>query len=1215
MQRNHYVALLLLVLPGSVFAQDITLTSYSGQSEISATGSITLKPGFHVATGQNVWIHITGVPAPQPLGTVPSGNQNYILATAYRKPYGTPPGNPTTDDAIQAIMYFDGLGRPSQAIQVKGSPSFKDVVTPVEYDAFGREAKKYLPYTVSGTPGAFRTNAVTTQGSFYNTPPTGVQGSPYPHSVTVFEPSPLNRITEQGAPGADWQPQHTGISGSGHTIRTEYATNNTTAFSDVANTRRVALYGVSLATDGTPTLTLDGAYAANQLYVAVTKDENWKPADGRAGTTEEYVDKQGRLVLKRSFNKKPDNGVEMLSTYFVYDGFGNLAYVLPPGRDGEFNPDAASLPGSVLLDNFCYQYRFDGRKRMVEKKLPGKGVEYTVYNKLDQVVLTQDAIQRAKSPKEWTFTKYDAHGRVVMTGRYTTTAGTRAAVQTAVNGHATGWETPHATNASGYANTSFPSGNGAEVYTYTYYDNYGLPTDCPSAWRTPGSGHSKMVHGLRTATKTKVLGTDTYLWSVDYYDNWGRVIQSNGQHHHGGTDVVVTAYNFTGQPTSTTRTHTKGSATTTVKERHEYDHAGRLLNTYHRINSQPEVLLASNTYNETGVLITKKLHSEDNGGSYLQKLDYRYNIRGWLTQINGRTLNATENDLFGLELKYGDSERLLQLYPGQYNGNISEVIWNTGRADKPRAYAFNYDRLNRLLAAAYRAYNGNWTSDAENTRYSVANIAYDKLGNIRQLRRYGVTGASTFGIMDDLEYFYTGNQLSRVNEKSTGSRSHGFREPTPIGNTEYTFDANGNMETDVNKGVTAVAYNYLNLPQQVAIGGSTIGYQYAADGTKLKKTVGSAVTRYIGGIHYSGDNISFIQTAQGRILRSASNGQYTYEYHLKDHLGNVRVAFDRNPSTGKARLIQEDSYYPFGAVFNSYASGAENKYLYNGKELQDEGGLDWYDYGFRHYDPVIGKFVSIDPIAEKFSHVSPYNYAENNPSSGIDLWGLQFVPFQYLQNDEGARKASYRANARFAAGALATVGAAVGGYYALPYLAKGAIWASANPLATTYVAGTVANALDPNPAADYTPGLPGDEALGNAVGQGIRKLGGTQIGQWVEESVAGWSSAAKSYQEYITGVGTGKAFKVGDVKFDGFVDGALVDAKSGMQSFVGKDGKFQNWFKGTEGLVNQANNQLKAADGTKIQWHFEDKKVMDATRDLFERNKIEGIELIYTPRQ
>ncbi|QRY58013.1 DUF6443 domain-containing protein [Sphingobacterium siyangense] len=1002
------ILLLYLFSLSKLFSQDLTFTSYSNQSEISATGSITLKPGFHIPTGQNARIFITGIPS-QPLNASLSANQNYIVTNTFRKAYTTIPTNPTTNDFIQEVAYFDGLGRQIQTVTTKASPTFKDIVEPQEYDGFGRESKKYLPYSSAETPGAFKASAYTAQATFYNTPPSGVAGSPHPFSLTVFENSPLNRELEQGAPGAFWQPQNTNITGSGHTIKKEYGTNNTTAFTDVANTKRVNLYGVSLSTDGVPSLTINGAYGAGQLYVYVTKDENWIASDGRAGTKEEYVDKEGRTVLKRVFNKKNDGGIEMLSTYFVFDDFGDLTYVLTPGRIGVFDPDGATLPTATQLNDFCYQYRFDGRRRMVEKKVPGKDVEYLVYNKNDQVVLTQDGIQRAKSPKEWTFTKYDAFSRVVMSGKYTTTLTLRTDVQALVDGYSVLWESPLNTNPSGYANTSFPSGNGAEVYSYVYYDNYDLPSDCPAEWKTLASSYSKMIKSLRTATKTKILGTTGYLWNVEYYDDYGQVTRTNAQHQHGGTDIVENTYNFPGELTESKRTHTKGSTTTIIKERNEYDHQGRLVNTYHQVNTQPEVLLVSNAYNEVGTLITKKLHSENGGGNFLQKLDYLHNIRGWLTSINGTTLNATENDLFGLDIKYTDDDRQLKVYPGQYNGNISEVIWNSSRTNKLRGYAFKYDNVYRLLAADFRAFGTNWTADPENNRFTEADIAYDKMGNILQLKRNGTISATAFGVMDDLTYTYAGNKLMKVDEKSTGNRSYGFKEPTPTASDEFTYDVNGNLKTDVNKGITAVSYNYLNLPEQVTIGGNNIIYQYDASGIKLKKTAGSNITNYINGIHYIGDQINFIQTAEGRILRSPSTGLYSYEYQVKDHQDNVRLAFDKDPSTSKARIIQEDSYYPFGLTFNSFISGDRNKYLFQKQEFQDEYGLNWSQFKWRMHDPAIGRFTSIDPLATDYTHNSPYAFSENRVINGVELEGLEYMTYGY---DAAGVRANIQATAQ-----------------------------------------------------------------------------------------------------------------------------------------------------------------------------------------------------------
>src|SRR4029453_7726249 len=96
-----------------------------------------------------------------------------------------------------------------------------------------------------------------------------------------------------------------------------------------------------------------------------------------------------------------------------------------------------------------------------------------------------------------------------------------------------------------------------------------------------------------------------------------------------------------------------------------------------------------------------------------------------------------------------------------------------------------------------------------------------------------------------------------------------------------------------------------------------------------------------------------------------TSGAPNYEYAMKDHQGNVRVCFDRNPSTGKARVIQKTDYYPFGMTMaGAFISGIPNKRQYNGKELQNELALDWYDYGARLYDPQLGKWHNIDPLAE-----------------------------------------------------------------------------------------------------------------------------------------------------------------------------------------------------------------------------------------------------------
>jgi RHS repeat-associated protein len=191
-------------------------------------------------------------------------------------------------------------------------------------------------------------------------------------------------------------------------------------------------------------------------------------------------------------------------------------------------------------------------------------------------------------------------------------------------------------------------------------------------------------------------------------------------------------------------------------------------------------------------------------------------------------------------------------------------------------------------------------------------------------------------------------------------------------------------------------FNLLNLPQTVTFSnGNTIVYIYDAAGNKLRKvsTINNVVstTEYIGGIEYDGTGsapltLAFVQTEEGRARWNGT--AYVYEYDLKDHLGDTGVTVNTD-ATGALQVLQESSYYPFGATINTLqtlASNPANNYLYNHKELQQETGL--YDYGARFYDPVIARWTTIDPLAEKGKRWSPYNYGKDNPIRNIDPDGM-----------------------------------------------------------------------------------------------------------------------------------------------------------------------------------------------------------------------------------
>lgn len=608
--------------------------------------------------------------------TAPPSILNTIKTDVITKPgvlTDTDLANLTYDQKQETIDYFDGLGKKIQEVQTKASPDYRDIVTPIIYDTYGRQNKSYLPYaeTLDISDGSYKTTAIADQASFYSNPAGAVWNAPGVVTIPAvsgtvpsygqlgYEPSPLNRTVEQGSPGATWQ-----FSGSGnansvyHTKKIVYTTNdqtstfNSTVTTNNPGSRIVALYTTSVDSN---TLSqrlirvVNASYTQGQLAVTITKDENWKPGDGCIGTTEQYKNKSSQIVLKRNYNL--NNGtVQMLSTYYVYDDFGRLAFVLPPGA----NPDASGVPVHIILDNLCYQYHYDSRNRLVEKKVPGKGWEYMIYNKLDEVIATQDSVQRMKIPQQAFYSKYDALGRVVISGYYKLTdsvagVNNRASMQAAANAQTTLWETRTITGTgTGYTNATIPK-TGYTILTTNYYDNTtGIP-GLPANYSVGPVNASLLTSQLLTASKVSVINTPAdVLWKVPYYDSQGRPIKIFKQHYLGGHnnfsvnnyDATTIGYNFINQPDTLTRYHfnTKNLATPAVKieDTYIYDHAGRKIISTEQIASgsgQPITYFSKYDYNELGQLIASHFHSPVGMTNYLGEVSYSYNERGWQTAI------------------------------------------------------------------------------------------------------------------------------------------------------------------------------------------------------------------------------------------------------------------------------------------------------------------------------------------------------------------------------------------------------------------------------------------------------------------------------------------------------------------------------------------------------------------------------------------------------
>jgi hypothetical protein len=422
----------------------------------------------------------------------------------------------------------------------------------------------------------------------------------------------------------------------------------------------------------------------------------------------------------------------------------------------------------------------------------------------------------------------------------------------------------------------------------------------------------------------------------------------------GGKDIRTNRYDFSGKVLETKLVHQNpGKTDVPVSQVFVYDHAGRLQETRQSTSQEAEEVITRQAYNELGQLQTKQL------GNNQQQLDYSYNIRGWLTGINDANL-TNPNDLFGLELSYD------QGFEKQYfNGNISGIRWKSHRDNVQRAYGYHYDSLNRIRQADFRSLEPTsnlWTAEQvlDQGNFDVSGIGYDGNGNILSMQRFGLTsilsGQRQYGPLDQLRYAYQGNQLKAVDDEYLTPYNKGDFEDNGSkydGNSaEYAYDANGNLTSDQNKGITGIAYNHLSLPSHISFGEKgSMEFVYSASGSKLRKIVREAgkpdaITDYVWIFVYQNDTLQFAHTAEGRVLFRPQNSlrEWVYEYHYKDQLGNTRLAFRKQEHEVKiatmepSRIAEEQQDFDniaktrspdrsYNGNYSSRLSAAENKPL------------------------------------------------------------------------------------------------------------------------------------------------------------------------------------------------------------------------------------------------------------------------------------------------
>ncbi|SIO09192.1 DUF6443 domain-containing protein [Chitinophaga niabensis] len=643
----------------------------------------------------NVVLAQTPEPIPTPYS--PAIKINYIRTWTAGIPSNNPADiinvNKTTKEVKQQTQYLDGLGQPLQNIDKGMAGNGNDLVAPFVYDKFGMEKFSYLPYPAATSDGKFKLDPFVQQAGFMST---NYSSELFYYNQTNIELSPLGRVEKEMRPGSSW-------SGSNRGKTYQYL------FNTFADNVRIWIFNEN---SGNIPYSAE-AYAPGAIYKRIITDEN-------GSQTVEFKDKEGRILLtKKELTGNQDGYVGWLSTYYIYDEYKRLRFVLPPKAVDEIKNTWSLSDYPEVFDGLCYRYDYDEKGRQTAKYIPGSAVQEMVYDSRDRLVFTRDGYLTGL--QKWHVVFYDDLNRPVMTALYSSNAD-RITLQNSlntssssqiithnipgidnliVNQHTqtvykanssitfeTGFEVPDGEMETfiepGYnlrtesiiANNPLPGIDPIllEPLTYTYYDDYnyeGKQTPVMTDFNNLVAGNnvspettsavSKRTKGLITGTKVKVLGTNQWLISSTYYDEKARVIQVISDNTSQGKDVKSILYNFEGQTLSVYQQHHNLNNTiepiTGVLTSMEYDNAGRITDVKKGLMLNGALVSKKIAKQEYDALgqLKKKILSPDLGPDGIESLTYDYNILGWTLGMNRKYLKDEETNYFGYDLGYDNT--------------------------------------------------------------------------------------------------------------------------------------------------------------------------------------------------------------------------------------------------------------------------------------------------------------------------------------------------------------------------------------------------------------------------------------------------------------------------------------------------------------------------------------------------------------------------------
>ena len=690
-------------------------------------------------------------------------------------------------------------------------------------------------------------------------------------------------------------------------------------------------------------LVCDGTYPYGMLMSCATTDE-----DDRSMTV--YTNVHENTILER---RGTDN-----DTYYVYDTYGRLSYVLPPMCQND----------SLMMSKYWYRYKYDDRGRCIEKQLPGcEPVKYW-YDNANRLQSEQDGHLRSQSL--YRNYRYDAIGRLTLQ----TISGTRGVAS---------------------------ENNAKAVEVKNYYDDYtACRQDLVSLFNIwADSIYAKqpslsVARGKPTATILST-GDGKRYFELYKYDAKGRLAYKLSAYGDKWLKSVYTSYNFAGDVSSVLES---------VYKHIDYPKyliaRRRIINTYHPGTR----LLASTTVTHTdkngntssqvvshpGYDVFGNVVANDRPGTAAD-MTYTYDtLHGWLKEISSPS---------------GFSEQLLRedaTFP-LFSGNIGSMRWRNTSNGELHGYDYTYDDLGRMTDARYTSFTKMISG------YYDEIVSYDANGSITSLQRRGVKNDGTFGLIDDLSISYDGNRLLKVTDDAESVNYNGtldFHDASDA-DVEYAYDSNGALTKDSNRGINSITYDYGHhaymINQNVNNRPKYIRNDYTSDGRKLSsrhvmsipKTNGyirkTTTDLYIDGLILRDGEPLMWQFDGGYVDLDANGTSTSWNYYVTDHLGSTRKVVDSNNN-----VKETISYYPFGSEMRiqepgqlpQLADAGSHPFRFTGKELDRQNGLNMYDFGARWFDVAgVPMWTSVDPLAEKNPSLTPYHFCHNDPVNRTDSDG------------------------------------------------------------------------------------------------------------------------------------------------------------------------------------------------------------------------------------